>query len=40
LEAYDGYLEGHESLNELYQEPQSTFDNFNPSLDGVEDVVR
>jgi hypothetical protein len=36
LEAYDGYLEGHESLNELYEEPQSTFDTFDPALDGEE----
>ncbi len=37
LEAYDGYLDGRESLNELYQEPQSTFDAFNPVLIGEDD---
>lgn len=37
LEAYDGYLEGRECHNELYQEPQSTFDTFNPALSGEDD---
>jgi hypothetical protein len=32
LDAYIGYLERHECLNELYEEPQSTFDMFNPVL--------
>lgn len=36
LEAYDGYLEGHQCLNELYQEPSSTFDKYNPELPADE----
>jgi hypothetical protein len=37
LEAYDGYLEDHECENELYQEPRSTFDTFNPVLSGDDE---
>ena len=30
LEAYEGYLEQNESFHEIYKEPESTFEKFNP----------
>jgi hypothetical protein len=36
LDSYDGYLEVSESLNELYREPQATFDTFNPATDHAD----
>jgi hypothetical protein len=37
LEAYDGYLKGRECLNDLYHEPRSTFDTFNPVLSSEDE---